>query len=327
MARATGTRRRAGRRARNRVCPCPLRPPSNKSSGSAIQVRAWTPFVTEQIGASSIGRPGQRPCHISRDTSPCSSDTPFAWDDVRSANGVSPNPSSPSWTRPSAANSSHVKPQRETTEPTFCSTIAASKNFVAGRHRGVRGEHRRGAKPLQRLVASDVLVLDELRAGARAGGTRSGPSFMWKTVGSLPSARRDAHASETEDELLPQAMQAIAPVELVRDRPAPNPDCRRRPCRADTAAGARPARARHEPRPVRACRTRLRAPRPRSPARHSREGASDRSAGSAPPAGRRRSGAGGSSPRGRRGPTPTSGTPRSDADLRWSPASTPSPPE
>ena len=189
-ARPTATRRRARTRARNRACPCPPRRRAARSSGSAIHVRACTPFVIEPIGASSTGRPGQRPCHISRDTSPCSAETPFACDDVRSAKGVSPKPSSPSWTRPSAANSSHPKPQRATSGPTFCSTSAASKTSLpAGT--GVCVVNTVDARRRsQRLVAARRSRPRRARAGARAGGTPSGPRSCGRPSARLPSARR-----------------------------------------------------------------------------------------------------------------------------------------
>jgi len=43
-----------------------------------IHVDVCTPLVTEPIGTSLVSNPGHRSANISRLTTPCSSETPFA---------------------------------------------------------------------------------------------------------------------------------------------------------------------------------------------------------------------------------------------------------
>ena len=86
---------------------------SSASSG-ASHVPRWTPFVTNPIRASSSGHSA---AHISRATSPWSSETPFAAAERRSASGVRPNPSAPG-TRPSASSASFEMPALVARSPT-----------------------------------------------------------------------------------------------------------------------------------------------------------------------------------------------------------------
>ena len=101
-----GSRRRSadeGRPARSRPCSCarhssssamppmrsqlvgagarPVGPDTSREqvgpSRPTPTSRACTPLVTEAIGTSSVGTPGQRSPNISRLTSPCSADTPL----------------------------------------------------------------------------------------------------------------------------------------------------------------------------------------------------------------------------------------------------------
>ena len=65
---------------------------SSASSSGASHVPRWTPFVMWPIGAP---RAGESPAHISRATSPCRAETPFAHAESRSASGVRPKSSVP----------------------------------------------------------------------------------------------------------------------------------------------------------------------------------------------------------------------------------------
>ena len=89
------------------------------STSGETHVGAWTPFVTEPIGTSSVGTSGHSPANMTRLTAPWSAATPLR----RAANRspitamlkrVSPGSSS---RRPRAMSSSKVTPHSVANEP------------------------------------------------------------------------------------------------------------------------------------------------------------------------------------------------------------------
>ena len=158
---------------------------SSACSSVEIHVRAWTPFVTWPIGTSSTGRSGQSDCHIPRETAPCSSDTPFARADVRSASGVIPKPGSSSWTRPSATKSSQAIPRASRDRSTYLRTSSGSKtSFPAGT--GVWVVKIVDARTTASASSSESP--SSMKTRSRSSARKAAwPSFMWKTVGLRPS--------------------------------------------------------------------------------------------------------------------------------------------
>ena len=172
--------------------------------------------MIEVIGTSSTGRSGHRSCHISRDTCPCSSETPFAYADVRSAKGVRPNRVSSGCTLPSAANSSHVKPQRSASGSRFRRTSSPSNTSLPGRDGRVRREDGGRAQTLERLVLVDALVLDELAQPFELEECRM--AFVEVEDGRLePELAQHADAADAEHDLLAEPVLAVAAVERVGD--------------------------------------------------------------------------------------------------------------
>ena len=183
-------------------------------------MRACTPFVTEPIGTSSIVRSGQRPCHISRETSPCSAETPFAYDDVRSANGVSPKLDVVGLHAAERDELVPGEPAARDERRDVPLDERRVEDLVPGRHGRVRREHGRRAQPLQRRVAREAAVLDELAQPLELEERRV--ALVHVEDGRLePEPAQHAHAADAEHELLPQPVLAVAAVELVGDRPRP----------------------------------------------------------------------------------------------------------
>ena len=277
--------------------------PSSASSSSAIHVRACTPFVTEPIGTLVDRRARARaPCHISRDTSPCSAETPFACDDVRSANGVRPKPVVAGV---DAAERDELVPARSRSArraaPTFRSTSAASKSSLpAGT--GVCVVKTVDARSrCQRVVARELLVLDELAQPLELEERRVALVHVEDRRLEAERAQR-AHAADAEHELLAE------PVRAGRRRRARSVIVAR-PVRVAVDVGveeverhapdlrAPDLRAHGDERAVVVRDLDRRRDRALELERQARAG---RSPGSARPASRSRRAAGGSSPRGRR---------------------------
>ncbi len=172
--------------------------------------------MTDVIGTSSTRCSGQSPCHISRETSPCSSETPFAYCDVRSANGVSPKPLSLASTLPSATKSSHVRPQRSTRPSRLRRTSSGSNtSFPAGT--GVCVVNTVDARSRSSASARrELLLLDELAHPLELEERRV--SLVQVEDRRLEAeAAQHAHAADAEHELLPQPVLAVAAVERVGD--------------------------------------------------------------------------------------------------------------
>ena len=171
--------------------------------------------MIDVIGTSSTRCSGQSPCHISRETAPWSSETPFAYRDVRSANGVSPKPVSLGSTLPSAANSSHVEPQRSTRRSRLRRTSSGSNtSFPAGTGVCVvktvdarsRSSASRGRQPL---------LLDELAHALELEKGRV-PLVQVEDRRIEAEPAQHAHAADAEHELLAQPVLAVAAVERCR---------------------------------------------------------------------------------------------------------------
>ena len=146
--------------------------------------------------------------HISRATSPCSSETPFARSAVRSARGVRPMQPGSASDRPSSANSSQSSPAAARYGSTYLRTRPDSKtSFPAG-------------------TGVCVVKIVEARTSSRSSPSRSRsstrnaewPSFMWKTVRVETERAQGADAADAEDELLAEPVLAVAAVEPVGDR-------------------------------------------------------------------------------------------------------------
>ncbi len=84
----------------------------------------------------------------------------------------------------------------------------------------MRREHRRRAQPLQRRVAREVPVLDELAQPLELQERRV--ALVHVEDGRVePEPAEHAHAADAEHELLPEPVLAVAAVELVGDRARP----------------------------------------------------------------------------------------------------------
>src|SRR3954453_23436545 len=94
------------------------------------------------------------------------------------------------------------------------------EHLISGRHGRVRREDRRGAQLLQRRIAWELPVLDELAHALELQERRVAlVQVEHRRVDAEPPQR--AHAPDPENELLPQAVTAVAAVEPVGDRPRP----------------------------------------------------------------------------------------------------------
>ena len=187
-------------------------------------------------------------------------------------------------------------------------------HLVAGGDRRVGGEHDLLAhrRPgLDERRAGDHALRDQLDAGERRVS-------LVEVVGVDVDAElaQRAHAADAEQDLLRDAAVERRIVEAVRDPGVAGA----RPARGAGAARCPSARcARRAPRP--------RASRPaRAPGRRCPRGSPRGSSGTPRRAGRPRRSAGGSSRAPSAVPTPTTGRPRSCADLMKSPARMPRPP-
>jgi hypothetical protein len=88
------------------------------------------------------------------------------------------------------------------------------EHLVPGRHRRVRGEHGRGAQPLERLVRRQPLLLDELAHALEL--EEGGMALVHVENGRLEAEpAQNADAADSEHELLPQPVLAVAAVEPV----------------------------------------------------------------------------------------------------------------
>ena len=196
-------------------------PPRRAAPASSIRdPRPRVHAVRDRPDRHVVGaRSGQRPCHISRDTSPWSSETPFAYAAVRSANGVRPKPPSSGATLPSAANVSQSKPHRSTSAPTFLRTSSGSKtSFPAGT--GVCVVNTVDARSrCTRRVAVDAVV-GELAEPLEL--QERGMPFVHVEDRRLdPERAQRAHAADAEHELLVDPVLAVAAVQRVGDLPRP----------------------------------------------------------------------------------------------------------
>ena len=185
--------------------------------------------MIDVIGTSSTRRSGQSPCHISRETAPWSSETPFAYCEVRSANGVRPKPVSPGSTLPSA---SEVLPREAAAldEPAErCAARAPGSNTSLPAGTGVcvvktvEARSRSSASS-----AGEALLLDELAHPLEL--EEGGVALVQVEDGRLePEPAQHADAADAEQDLLPQPVLAVAAVERVGDAPSPGfprPGCR-----------------------------------------------------------------------------------------------------
>ena len=134
--------------------------------------------------------------------------------------------------------------RRRACRPGAPATSVAVEAVDAGRHRGVRGEHRAGAHRLQRLVEAETVVLDELADALDTEEARValvGVEHLGRRrAGDLAVGADGAHAADAEQQFLLEPVLAPAAVEPVGDLPGRecrSPRCR---CRAAAAAPGRP---------------------------------------------------------------------------------------
>jgi hypothetical protein len=291
------------------------------------QERVWIPLVIARIGTSSSGSSGHSSFHIAREVSAWSFDTPFANADDRRANTVIPNSFDrgvPDW--PRARNSSHGIPSgRIFGSRYFRSRSGSNRSFPAGT--GVWVVKTPVASTTSRACAK-VRPCDAIRSRIRST-TRNAecPSFMWYTVAWIPRAF-SARAPPTPSRISCRMRMSRSPpyrVEVIsRDR-------------AEFALMLLSSRNRGV-RPTSTRQTRVFTISPPTFTAISRWRPS--AAVSIVTGMLYQSLSGYSSfchpssdstwrkyPFWYKSPTPTSGTPRSEADFRWSPERTPSPPE
>src|SRR5437763_6520582 len=86
------------------------------------------------------------------------------------------------------------------------------EDLVAGRHGRVRGEDRRRADLLERVVALGAFRLDELAETFELEERRV-PLVHVEDGRREAKRAKHADAADAEDELLPEAVEAVAPVE------------------------------------------------------------------------------------------------------------------
>ena len=159
---------------------------------------------------------GHKACHIPRDTSPWSFDTPFSNRDVRKANGVSPNPRLGGIDLPERRE---VLPGQTAPLDEIADVPPDElrvEHLVARRDWRVRREDGRDAQPLERLIGRQPVPLDALPQPFELEEGRV-------ALVDMEDGRREAelaenaHTADPEHELLPQPVLAVAAVESVRD--------------------------------------------------------------------------------------------------------------
>ena len=166
------------------------------------------------MGTASSARPGNRPIHISRETSPCSADTALARRESLSPSTVMQNISCglPGFSRPSAISRFVRESQRFAKRAQVLFHQSRVEPVVAGGHRRVGGEHHFASHAARRR--SKLRPSSSMRQRMASSTANAAVAFVHvQHPGGDPHGPQRAIAADAQQQFLPDAHAPVAAVE------------------------------------------------------------------------------------------------------------------